>query len=270
MSRSKLSRRLLLRCNATPDVAGETQPFRKVTTRSHEGHKWREERWREGDTLHVKVERNIENVTPFGMESRYQLHTLARPCFVDYQELLDDVVVEHDDRMSAPWEEHDGWEHELVPFRDMDLTREQIHSIAWNGCVYRGQLIQLRGEDEPELYEYYRSVGASRQVARELLAQRRRSLLKQLKNWYEDGFNWWMAKIRVHLDKDYEDCLGGILADDEDEVFRASVPEMLHGLIYTIEEDGYEVVNRPDRRKLYLEHRREEHKRRLALFNWRD
>src|SRR5579872_6944668 len=110
----------------------------------------------------------------------------TRPAVIDFEEIREAVKVEPDDGMSeAPWENCDGFQHELrLPRIDCETDSD--------ACIHHdGRYRIFDVPYDTDLFNWYRKNGASRQVAREAVARSRQQTIEQLKTWYERGWEWW-------------------------------------------------------------------------------
>jgi hypothetical protein len=183
----------------------------------------------------------------------------SRPAVIDYATIREAVEVDPDECMSdAPWENCDGFKHELRDVRD----DAELKSEA---CIYHEHRRQIIEQTEDHgIYEYLRARGASRQTAREAVANDRRRTLEILKKWYRDGWEWWY----VHCDFMGESAsVGGV--DDYDYATDDCTDEIAGEVAYALEKKGYTVTNRPDRRAGYLENRRYHLRQNLLIGTWR-
>lgn len=167
------------------------------------------------------------------------------PRHIDYQDLLDCVEIEQDDWHGAPWENCDGYDHEIGPvdFDHPDQTDSCAYVSARNG--WSGRIIKhgtSTEDDLDDLYEYYRSRGQSKQVAFEAVAESRRLRMEQLVNWYENGWTYYYVKAEYN---GYESrgC-GGI--DDYDYADTEIRSEEADELADQLEADGFIVTGKPE------------------------
>lgn len=223
-----------------------------------------EKRWRRGKTLHVL---RVVDYTFASGRGRRRTSTRERlNAVVQWHQLLASVKIEDDDRSEPPWEDCDGWDHETDRF-----SRECYHS----GLRYSSRFVHHNGHgyiitiNPAEMglpdYEYYHSRGAAKQVARQLAAKAIREALRQLRKWYEDGWQYHGATCRFRT---YEASCWGI--DDYDYALKEVGPEMAGEVAHQLEADGYVIVGRPTvelHRGQSLESWQREFQRRLNMFN---
>jgi hypothetical protein len=186
----------------------------------------------------------------------------TRPAVVEFSAIREAVTVEPDECMcEAPWENCDGFSHELRDVRD----DAELKSEA---CIYhehRRQMIELT--DDHGIYEYLRARGASRQTAREAVASDRRRTLDVLKKWYRDGWEWWQVSCEY---LDASAGVGGV--DDYDYASEACADEIAEEVAAELVKKGYTIngiPTEPDRRASYLENRRYHMRQNLLMGTWR-
>src|SRR3990172_6450999 len=121
----------------------------------------------------------------------------SRPATIAFDDLLGTTEVVYDEYESmTPWEQCDGFEHTATPERRF---RDEADACTMQGSVYcdghRERLvIELPERVDYGVYQYMRERGASKQVAREVVAAERRRTLAQLVKWYDEGWEWFGVK----------------------------------------------------------------------------
>lgn len=165
---------------------------------------------------------------------------------VDFQDILDAVEIEPDDFRDAPWENCDGYDHELVRYPDDEDYPEwqRRRGYTWLDGDRRHGLIVLK-EECRDVEEIARGWGCSRQVARELAAMDRRRTANTLKDWYANGWEWWYASCEYY---EAEASCGGI--DSYDYADGEMREELAEEVAHILEKRGFEVVNKPIKRNL--------------------
>jgi hypothetical protein len=184
---------------------------------------------------------------------------------VDFNEILESVVVEPDECYNeTPWDMCDGYDHEAVPTRNLDVRVDAARGYCWHDGNRERVVITLDDHVDADLYDWYREQGASKQVAREMVALSMRKRIDQLKDWYENGWHWWW----VHGEyRSYEDSVGGV--DDYDYAVDSVREEIALNIAAALEDDDYIVTNKPEvpnenpGRLARLKHNR-------TLFSWID
>lgn len=260
-----------------PTPAGD---FRRHTEREVGATHTVEERWREKDTLHIHVTKCREEITPRGTVSFKSTTTTSRPCFVDWVDIWESCEVERDDDMLAPWDEHDGWEHERDHITDW-CRRQNIgygKTTSYNFGQCRGYAFadgetfrvhiddsRFASENRAAFCHNMQINGASKQVAAEMTALWERGYIDQLVKWYNDGYEWWWVRCSYGIGGDeYEASLGGI--DNYDHADTTVREELAHEIVHQLEQDGYVVVKIPPPRKWEYDCR----KVRQQAQNWTD
>jgi len=155
--------------------------------------------------------------------------------------------VVYDDNSDAPWENCDGFEHEVETARhsgERDLYEMQGHCY----CDGRREsvVITLPDNEDHGIYQYLRERGASQQVAREAVAANRRRTLAQLVEWYSNGWQWFGVRCDFEvLGQDFSASVWGI--DDNDYARDEIVPEIADEVTGWLEKAGFTVTGRPER-----------------------
>ena len=126
--------------------------------------------------------------------------------------------------------------------------------------------IIITAQWDADLYRWYRDNGASKQVAREMVALSMRKRLDQLVEWYANDWEWW------YCGGEYKGCSDGVGGIDDyryahDEVRRECAENIAHQL----EQAGYIVKGKPipnaaDARQ----QKRDRFRRNRTLFSWTD
>jgi hypothetical protein len=182
----------------------------------------------------------------------------SRPAVIDFADIREAVKVEPDECMSeAPWENCDGFEHVVRPIRN----NEEGDSDA--SFYHDGRRVIVVMETDHGIYDYLRANGASRQVAREAVARDRQRTIEQLIDWYQDGWQWWYVSCDY---LDASDGVGGV--DCEEYASGDCAEECAVNVAAELEDRGYTITGKPDRRAGYVENRRMVYRHRLALGTW--
>jgi len=193
----------------------------------------------------------------------------SQPATIAFADLLAATrVIDDTDNGEAPWENWDGWEHTAKPahaFPDADVRAMQGYCCTSG----RGEryVITLPAGDTDGVYKYARERGASRQVAAEALAAARRQTIRQLVEWYEDGWQWYGVRCRFTvLGNEYEASLWGIDDADYAETLRE---EMALEVAGQLEAAGFTVTDKPESRRGWVRTDKQERLiRNLATQNW--
>ena len=190
---------------------------------------------------------------------------------VDYADLLAAVMVEPDNYPETPWEDCDGYEHtsRSYDYRDHDemiLSAGNVVRTGRSRCGTRVLEFDSAAEkDFDELYRYYRSHGASKGVANELVALSRKERMDQLVQWYENGWEYWY--VCAEFNGYQASGCGGI--DDYDYADTEVRSECADELAAQLEADGFIITGKPEPVNTYLENRKYHISRMIGLFNWR-
>jgi hypothetical protein len=239
------------------------------------------ERRRDGAVMIIHTTKDLRFLGAHGEEEHVSTETLKIPAIIQFDWLLDRVEVEPDDDAGMPWDNCDGWEHQLESLseyfhfscglEDFKKTRGYIHNrggrcerVVVTDESYCGDTVQSR-------INYLRLRGASKQVAREKVAANDRQYIDQLVEWYNNGY----ACVTVALEVDiggtiYEDTCGGFEADYEDE----AKLEIARNVAAELANDGYIVTGfTPDHGECaYLANRKaaklQRLKHNLTMFDW--
>jgi hypothetical protein len=157
----------------------------------------------------------------------------SRPAIVDFADILAATEIVDDDIPGAPWSEWDGWEHTALSALAFD------HAEDMQGYAGR-KVVQVH--DDWGVYDHARRNGASKQVAAELSAASRRQTLRQLVEWYTNGWAWYGVTCRFTVLGDtYRDSLWGIDDIGYAETCRVEIAEQV---AYQLEQKGYTVTGR--------------------------
>lgn len=187
---------------------------------------------------------------------------------IDYDDLLAAVRVEPDEWYETPWEHCDGYEHtkRRIGYYDHDGVFESVN-VARCGRydTYLLEFDHRAEKDFDDLYRYYRSNGASKGVAAEMVALSRRERMESLVNWYENGWEWWYVSAEYN---GYEAMgCGGI--DDYHYADTEVRAECADELADALEEDGFIIIGKPDRMSEYRKNRVANMNRKTRMFDWR-
>jgi hypothetical protein len=188
---------------------------------------------------------------------------------IEFGDILAAVEVFPDITMSgeAPWAWEDGYVHTTERVSRLDESRDtadQRRGYCYSDG-YRDYIVLTMGWDT-DLYRWYRAEGASKQVAREMVAVSLCKRLDRLVEWYEHGWEWW------YCGGEYNGCDDGVgIIDDyhyaHDEVRRECAENIAHQL----EQTGYIVVNKPKPDPVDTrQQKRDRFRRNRTLFSWSD
>jgi len=213
------------------------------------------------------------------------------PATVDFSDILEKTQVIPDyDMQEAPWENCDGWEHNVTQYVTYHVLDNASGSVVTRD---KGRVVIFLPDDQDwGIYEYLRERGATKQVAREAVASARREALAQLVKWYSDGWEWWGVTCEYSILNEayYGSCWR---IDNLDYAKDYVKVEIALEVAMQLEQAGYTVTGKPEgerglsaqyfgtivssegikkaysRRILSPERWKEEWKRNMASQNWK-
>lgn len=230
------------------------------------------ERWRDGDQFHTRVVTDEAIPCDYGHEVRHVVEDFCRPAKIKFSWICEQAVVEPDEDFGPVWKECDGYEHDLEEDRHFDGPEDSFPCrrgyVRGLGKVITVGDNAFCGDSHADRYERFRKQGASKQVAREMVAQQDRDYIDYLLKQYLEGNDAWWVRIEFELEGEtYEDSCGGCYGE---EYARGEfVHEIAGNIAHSLKKDGWIIVGEPDSRAAYLENRRHVHRQRLNMFNWR-
>lgn len=193
--------------------------------------------------------------------------TTVKPVHVQFDDILAAVEVSPDDSMGGetPWDWCDGYVHTVKMASLFDEGRDTVDQRR--GYCYSDSFrerIVITAQWDDDLYRWYRDNGASKQVAREMVALSLRKRLAQLVKWYATDWEWWYCGGEY---KGFSDGVGGI--DDYDYAHDELRRECAESIAHELEQAGYIVAGRPtpdpaDAR----EQKRDRFRRNQTQFSW--
>jgi hypothetical protein len=205
-----------------------------------------EKRWRDGDRLIIErcVHRTIS--VRYGTETRREISLVTIPLIVDFNDILEAVQVEIDDDWGTqPWDDCDGYEHVIADAdeyqyaKDSSGTARGIYRMR-NSHYQANGLLLLTDTAQEGLYRYHRLNGASKQVAREMVAVTCRQTLDLLVEWYSEGWQWYYVTCEFD---GYEDNCSGFL--NEEDAKEHGSNDCARNVAYLMGQAGHIIVNRP-------------------------
>lgn len=174
---------------------------------------------------------------------------------IEFHDIVESCVVEYDQFADRPFDDTDCYNHTLAYAHDDDPNGFRLTYDNRRDGFCRGDRVVIVPDDFGH-YDYYRSRGASKQVARELTADQLRSIAEDIKRIYSD--DW--ASYGITCDYlDVSDSLWGIDGFD-DAQHHAYLEECKVDVACEVADDlersgRYRVVGRPDRRQEYVQNR---------------
>lgn len=210
-----------------------------------------------------------------------ETNTSDIPAEIPWRDIVAGARIEPDDVHPPPWDDDDGWSHEVdTDICDLYKSINQARGYVPNRNYGNGQRSLLRitdksygGDSVENRVLYLRNRGASKQVAREVVARDNQQYINQLTDWYENGWNYWYVTVSFIVGgKIYDDSLGGI--DDHDYATEDIVPELCGQIAYALEQDGFTVTGKPgeteeEKKQYKLAIKRAQLCRHLNMFNWK-
>lgn len=227
-----------------------------------------EHRRRVGTRLFIN--RTTVRVDPVSGDTKRVVEEIEKSAVVQYAEIVKRCKVEPDDDARAPWNDLDGWEHHLLTqdafetkvyetthvnhkWSDEDYCRERYRKMREDFKVGCGYFATDRGDrkwivldyDVSANFDYMRSRGASKQVARELAAAERRRSIQQLVKWYENGYESW------YVSGSYRGRESSVGWDDEDTAATEGIRHVADEIASELERDGYIISGEPPEPKRF-------------------
>jgi hypothetical protein len=191
--------------------------------------------------------------------------TRIESAVVEWADILDAITIAPDDMTDAPWDNCDGFDHETTPAQQCE-NAESRRGCCWDTGNRERVVVSVAFDGE--LHAWCRARGASRQVAREMVALSARRTIDALTHWLEHGWEWWVVSGDI---LGCGDSLGGI--DDYDYAKNEVVGDIADNLAYALEQAGYTITGRPEAGGPHSEirkNRRDNLHRNLSLFSWMD
>jgi hypothetical protein len=168
----------------------------------------------------------------------------TRPAVIDFADVYKATEVVPDElSYEAPWEHWDDWQHTATDLDDSrfdGVSRDSLRKAAgecWDEGNRRRVLIEQPYDSD--LYKWYRDNGASRGVARQLVAKSMAKRLEQIVKWYRYGWEWWAVK------GEYNGCYARVGGIDDDGYAEEMRREIAGELASELEDAGYTVINYP-------------------------
>lgn len=153
---------------------------------------------------------------------------------VDFEDIARNV--EYEDYYEAPWDAWDGWEHSV----DWNPEYDDARGYAW--CTWKRKYCRITIDDSTVIdkWGFTQRHGEAKQVWLERVARVKRDKIDQLVEWYQNGWEWYVAVAEWN---DYSDCVGAIYSEDYAE---ETALECALVVASQMERDGYIVTNKPE------------------------
>lgn len=161
---------------------------------------------------------------------------------VDFNDIVKACeVVADDHHRDPPWENCDGYDHELVNVDDMPQHYNPVY-VTHNRAG--GKLIVIDEERWAEVcgnFQYLHARGYAKQVAHQMVAKLLRQTYEQLIKWYNDGWEYWGVTC------DYLDATSSMWGiDDYDYAHDDVRVEMAQDVACQLKKLGYDIINTID------------------------
>lgn len=155
---------------------------------------------------------------------------------IDWQDILDACEIVPDEHCDAPWDQCDGWDHELGDYYEGASGR------VWNNIYSRkAERVILTKPESWGNFEHFREQGASKQVAAELTARIQHEAREQIATWHNEGWQYFGVRCDMHGE---HASLWGI--DSEEYARNEVVSEIASEMAHNLEKAGYFVAGQPE------------------------
>jgi hypothetical protein len=167
---------------------------------------------------------------------------MTAPAVIPFASILEKTTVVYDNHETmTPWENCDGFEHKAV--KESSLVGRPRDMQGAVHCQ-DGRVVIILNDDDLGLYDYLRERGASKQVAREAVAADRQGRLRQLRNWYANGWEWYGVKCDFRILGDHYDA--SVWGFDSEEFAGSEREEVAYEVVAQLEKDGFTVTGKPE------------------------
>ena len=160
---------------------------------------------------------------------------------IDFEDILEATELVPDDRSEAPWEDADGFEHEVI--RDVSDGAAAGYFYGDRHCRHSGPRLVVVEKDRWGNREYLESKGASKQVAFEMARLEERRTAEMIAGWYSSGWEVW--GITCDFRGGHDSCWG-YYVDSGDPYLEEERISIAMNVAHDLEKEGYEVINLPD------------------------
>jgi len=242
--------------DASPQGDGTGQDYyHKETISLHNGTSV-VERFREADIMVICEETCVLNKSPFGTIKLLNKVEHRIPAVISFDTILSLVTIEPDDDVPMPWDDCDGWEHDVEPYARfvddrlnghgtkhtlIDFKNTRGYFCSSNGSAKRVVVTDdsFCGESENTRIQYLQNKGASKQVAREVIAYENRRYIDQIVEWRIHGYPCIYVSCEFSLGgKTYEASCNGFEEEYED----VAKEEIASNIAWYLKRDGYTVI----------------------------
>lgn len=187
---------------------------------------------------------------------------------IDFNDIVRAVEIEEDSDSGflSPWESCDSFEHEVV---EVYVEGNEAGQLNDDHSTYFDQRrglrrIVLTNFNEKEIIDHYRLKGCSRSVAKDKADKIRRSTIEQLVRWHRDGWTYYSV---CFFDDEGELTASNYEIDSYDYADKEVRLEIAMEAAHHYEELGFIVINKPDRKKDYIQYQHQELKRKMLAYS---
>jgi len=198
----------------------------------------------ESKTLRTRVGNQMVVVEVSERDGDISITTRIESAIVLWSTLMARVEIildEYENR--TPWDDCDGYEHDLIEY-DKDLHENSPHWFRQE----RGprKVVVVTRETARDWGAYGRHGGVTRHEAYLRGEQSRLRAIRQLRDWYADGWSWHTAKLEY---QGYESRVGGWLGNYchhlDTETTEEARDTVAAEVASAMDDDGYEIIGRP-------------------------
>lgn len=234
----------------------QTQNYNVQTITEKPGRQRTEHRWVEKNRMYVRVTERVSEITEYGLTETESTSLRSGPAIIDYEYIVSQVKIEDEQYHERPWDDDEWWSHELKSAdrghfseirkaTNLIQRRQGLCLIVPDDSSFGGDSVETRCEG-------FHKRGASKQVAREMVADQTRKWIKQLRSWYTDCVSYFCVECSVNvLNKTYVYDCGGFMrmnnhkedAEIEEYAKQNAITEVCDQLV----EDGFTISNRPEK-----------------------
>jgi len=231
----------------------------------------------EGEYLVIERTGYEEEHTPYYAENArvWLTERIIIPRRIPYTWVTSRISVFPDDDSGTPWDDvYDEWEHdvEYIPMGNCNWDNFRSRYGFTQPLEGAQRVITISDDRFDDEYAWARKRGASKQVAREFVADKKRARIDEIKDVYMEGV-WAVEFDETIAGIQYQDAMYAIIgkAVDIQDPQKYPICDLAEYVIEALERDGFVVTGRPrpaitskqERRKRKID----DIKYRLNLFN---
>lgn len=196
------------------------------------------------------------------------VRTTVEDVTIEFSDILDATKIESDEMIhTAPWEDCDGMEHEVIRDDSDGCAAGYFHGDRHSR--YSGARRVVIAKDAWGNFAYHRANGASKQVAFQLARAEEKRTAEQIASYYANGWNCFAIVCEF---KGEIESVGGYYASEpttraDDAYLKESMREIALQMASNLEAKGYEIIGKPDRKAEYIQSRINEIRRKLNSQN---